>query len=135
MKLTLDLNVLLDVVQRRESFYFSSATVLSKVIEKEQTGCLPGHALTTLHYIVGRFAGKKSADELIDFLLMHFEIIPQDKVQFTRARTLAMPDFEDAALAAAAEAARCDLILTRNMADFVGSPVQAMTPEEFLTHV
>ncbi|HEV2851763.1 MAG TPA: PIN domain-containing protein [Thermoanaerobaculia bacterium] len=128
----LDLNVLLDVVQRRESFYFASATVLSKVVETEEIGCLPGHALTTLHYIVRKSAGKERADELIDWLLTHFEVVPQDKLQFTRARTLAMPDFEDAALATAAEAAGCDLVLTRNVADFTESPVRAMTPEEFL---
>ncbi|HKI05142.1 MAG TPA: PIN domain-containing protein [Thermoanaerobaculia bacterium] len=132
MKLMLDLNVLLDVVQRRDSFYFASATVLSKVVEAEQTGFLPGHAVTTLHYIVRKSAGKAKADEFIDWLLAHFEIVPQDKLQFTRARTLLMPDFEDAALAAAAEAAGCDMVLSRNVADFVGSPVRVMTPEEFL---
>lgn len=26
----------------------------------------------------------------------------------------------------------CDCIVTRNVADFAGSPVQALTPEEFL---
>ena len=132
MKLLLDLNVLLDVVQRRQPFYFASATVLSKVIDDEHSGCLPGHAVTTLHYIVERFAGKERADELVDLLLAHFEIVPQDKAQFARARTLAMPDFEDAVLAAAAERARCDLIVARNVADSGGSPVQPITPEEFL---
>jgi predicted nucleic acid-binding protein len=132
MKLLLDLNVLLDVVQRREAFYFASATVLSKVIGDEHSGCVPGHAITTLYYIVERFAGKERADTLVDLLLAHFEIVPQDKSQFARARTLAMPDFEDAVLAAAAESARCDLIVTRNVADFGGSPVRPITPEEFL---
>ncbi len=132
MKLLLDLNVLLDVVQRREAFYFASATVLSKVVENEHTGCVPGHAVTTLHYIVERYGGRERADGLVDLLLAHFEIVPQDKLQFARARTLVMPDFEDAVLAAAAESARCDLIVTRNVTDFAGSPVQPITPEEFL---
>jgi predicted nucleic acid-binding protein len=132
MRLTLDLNVLLDVVQRREPFYFASARVLSKVVERKEIGLLPGHALTTLHYIIRKATSKERADEFIDWLLAHVEIVPQDKFLFARARALAMTDFEDAALAAAAEAAECDLILTRNVTDFAGSPVQAMTPEEFL---
>jgi predicted nucleic acid-binding protein len=135
MKLLLDLNVLLDVVQRREPFYFTSATVVSKVVENEHTGYLPGHAVTTLHYVVGRYGSKQKADEFVDWLLAHFEIIPQDKVQFLRARALSMPDFEDAALAAAAEAVRCDLILTRNLDDFEKSPVEALSPEEFLVQI
>jgi predicted nucleic acid-binding protein len=132
MKLVLDLNILLDVVQKRAPFYFTSATVLSKILENEHAGYLPGHAVTTLYYLVQRYADKARADEVIDWLLVHFEIIPQDKVQFVRARALAMPDFEDAAFVTAAEAARCDLILTRNLSDFAGSPVAAMSPEEFL---
>lgn len=100
MRLMLDLNVLLDVVQRREAFYFASATVLSKVIEDDEKGFVPGHAVTTLHYIIEKFADKQRANEFIDWLLFHFEIVPQDKIQFSRARSLAMEDFEDAALAA-----------------------------------
>jgi predicted nucleic acid-binding protein len=132
LRIALDLNVLLDVVQRRESFYFASATILSKVIEGQEDGFVSGHAVTTIHYISRKFAGKQRADEVVDWLLAHFEIIPQDKIQFSRARSLAMADFEDAVVAAAAEAAQCDFVLTRNVTDFTESPVQAMTPEEFL---
>jgi predicted nucleic acid-binding protein len=135
MKLMIDLNVVLDVVQRRETFYFGSATVLSKIVGKEHAGCVPSHALTTLYYLVHRASGEEQANAVVDLLLSQFEIVPQDKGQFVRARMLAMPDFEDAALAVAAETVGCELILTRNMADFQGSPVQAMTPEEFLAQV
>jgi predicted nucleic acid-binding protein len=128
----LDLNVLLDVVQRREPFYTASATVLSRAIEGPDTSCLPGHALTTLHYIVAKHGGREQADSLVDWVLAHLEIVPQDRTQFVRARSLRFDDFEDAALAAAAEAAGCKLILTRNVADFGTSPVPAVTPEEHL---
>jgi predicted nucleic acid-binding protein len=101
MRLMLDLNVLLDVVQRREPFYEASASILSKVVEGA---------------------------------LSHLEVVPQEKVQFVRARSLPMADFEDAVVASAAEAAECDVIISRNVTDFEGSPVQAMTPEEFLAY-
>lgn len=132
MKVMLDLNVLLDVVQRREPFYAASAAVLSKAVEGPDVSCLPGHALTTLHYIVAKHAGREGADTLVDWVLAHLEIVPQDRSQFVRARNLRFDDFEDAALASAAEAAGCKLILTRNVADFGASPVPAVTPEEFL---
>jgi len=132
MKLLFDINVLLDVFRRRDPFYSASAGALSKVAEHEVTGCLPSHALTTLYYLIQQSAGRDQAGEVIDWLLVHFEIIPQDKFLFSRARMLEIPDFEDAALAAAAEAAGCDLILTRNVSDFLKSPVQAVTPIEFL---
>ena len=94
--------------------------------------CLPGHALTTLHYIIAKHAGREQAETLADWFLAHLKIVPQDRAQFVRARNLRFDDFEDAALASAAEAADCKLILTRNVADFGASPVPAVTPEEFL---
>jgi predicted nucleic acid-binding protein len=128
----LDLNVLLDVVQRREPFYAASAAVLSQAIDGLHVACLPGHALTTLHYIVAKHAGQEQAGTLVDWALAHLEIVPQDRSQFVRARSLKLTDFEDAALASAAEASGCELIVTRNVADFGSSPVPAVTPEEFL---
>ena len=130
MKVMLDLNVLLDVAQRREPFYAASAAVLSQAVEGSTVACLPGHALTTLHYIVAKNAGQEPAGVLVDWVLAHLEIVPQDRVQFIRARSLRFNDFEDAALASAAEAAGCDLIVTRNVADFISSPVPSVTPEE-----
>ena len=94
--------------------------------------CLPGHALTTLYYIVAKHAGQEQAGTLVDWVLSHLEIVPQDRAQFLRARSLRFDDFEDAALASAAEAAGCELIVTRNVADFGSSPVRAITPEELL---
>lgn len=132
MRLTLDLNVLLDVVQKREPFYSGSAAVLGRVVEGEDIGCLPGHALTTLYYVMSKFAGREQAGIVVDWVLTYLEIIPQDRLQFMRARNLDFSDFEDAALASAAEASQCELILTRNVADFSGSPIPVLTPEEFL---
>jgi predicted nucleic acid-binding protein len=132
MRVMLDLNVLLDVVQRREPFYAASAMVLSRALDGPNLACMPGHALTTLYYIVAKYADPGRAGELIDWILAHLEIVPQDRTQFVRARGLGLDDFEDAALASAAEAAGCELILTRNVADFKASPIPAVTPEEFL---
>lgn len=132
MRVMLDLNVLLDVVQRREPFYAASAAVLSQAIEGPNVACLPGHALTTLHYIVSKYSGQEQADTLVDWALTHLEVVPQDRSQFVRARSLRFTDFEDAAVASAAEASGCEIIVTRNVADFSSSPVPAVTPEELL---
>lgn len=134
MRLMLDLNVLLDVVQRREPFYQASASVLSRVIGGEDSGAIPSHAVTTLYYIVQKLSGNQEAGRFVDWLLLHLEIVPQDRAQFIRARSLQISDFEDAALASAAEASRCDLIVSRNVSDFEGSPVPVLTPDELLAY-
>ena len=130
-----DVNVLLDVIQRREPFYAASAEVLSRIVERDATGYLPGHALTTLYYVTKRSAGKERADQVIDLLLATMEIVPEGKPQFLQARSLEFSDFEDAVIASAASSAGCDRIVTRNVADFAGSPVPAVTPEEWLANL
>ncbi|HEV7515302.1 MAG TPA: PIN domain-containing protein [Thermoanaerobaculia bacterium] len=127
-----DLNVLLDVVQRREPFYAASAEVLSRIMDRDATGYLPGHALTTLYYVTRKSAGKERADQVVDLLLATMEIVPEGKPQFLQARSLAFSDFEDAVVASAAASAGCERIVTRNVADFAGSPIPAVTPEELL---
>jgi predicted nucleic acid-binding protein len=135
MRVLLDLNVLLDVVQNREGLYPGSARLLSRVAVGEIEGCLAGHALTTLFYLVARYATRGQAKELVDWLLRTVEIAPQGRAEILRARSLPMTDFEDAATASAAEATACEAIATRNLTDFVGSPVPAMTPEELLAQL
>ena len=132
MKWLIDLNVLLDVIQHRQPFFDSSAQVISKTVRGEATGLIAGHEMTTAYYIVNRYAKRQAADDLVDWLLIHFEIISESAAIFKHARELAFADFEDAAIASAAEAAQCDYIVTRNVADFTNSPVPAITPADLL---
>ncbi len=132
MKITVDLNVLLDVAQNRQPFYQSSEEVLHRARDGEYASVLPAHALTTLHYIVEKWSGTNLADETIDGLLTDFAIQPADKTTFQRARQLKLKDFEDTVVAAIAEATASDYIVTRNVDDFAGSPVPAIAPLEFL---
>jgi hypothetical protein len=132
MKITLDLNVVLDVVQNRAPHYQDSAEVLSRARVGEITAVLPGHAVTTLHYILAKAAGVTTAGHTVDWLLTHFEIAAADKAIFRRARQLTLADYEDAVVAGIAESTRCDYVVTRNVPDFAGSPVPAVTPTAFL---
>lgn len=130
----LDLNVLLDVVQKRGLRYRASAAVLEEVVHGNLQGVLAAHAVTTMHYIVGRYQSREIADGVVDWLLRYFRIAGVGRQELLRAQSLGWKDFEDAVVAAAAEACGCKAIVTRNIKDFVGSPVEAMTPEEYLVN-
>lgn len=49
------------------------------------------------------------------------------------AHLLQMSDLEDACIAATAYDGRCDVIATRNSADFTASPIPARTPGDILS--
>ncbi len=132
MKVVIDLNVILDVFQKREPHYGASARVLASAAKGEMEGLLPSHCLTTLHYITTKYADTNAADAAIDWVLSELSVQPEDEKIYLRARNLPLDDFEDAVVAASAETAKCNCIITRNVSDFEKSPVTAMTPEEFL---
>jgi len=57
----IDINVLLDVVQRREPHYRTSAAVLDCVIRRRVNGALPAHAVTTVYFLVSRYQNRRKA--------------------------------------------------------------------------
>ena len=128
----LDLNVLLDVLQKREPHYRVSAAVLEQVLHGEEAGALSAHAATTVYYLVARYADRTSAARALSWLLQHLHVCAVGRAELERAQSLGWTDFEDAVAAAAAEHADCSCIVTRNVKDFAGSPVPALTPQEFL---
>jgi predicted nucleic acid-binding protein len=132
MKIGIDLNVLLDVAQNRLGFYPDSEEVLARAREGEFEGVISSHLITTFHYLMEKFSGTPTANTAVDGLLADFAIAAPDKAILLRARALPISDFEDSVVAAVAEAAGCDYIVTRNVQDFVGSPVPSLTPAQFL---
>ena len=133
MRVMFDINVLLDMLQLRQPWAEASGRLCAAAVRRDIEGFVASHAITTLFYIIEKHAGREIAEKDIDWALASFDIAPAGGQVFLRARTLPLKDFEDAVVVAAAEAAHCDVIATRNIADFRGSPVPAFTPEELLS--
>ncbi len=131
----IDLNVLLDVFQKREPHYRSSALVINQVVKGTVKSYLPAHAVTTLHYLVGKYQSAGKANEVANWVLSTFQIAPVTHDTLARAHLLGWQDYEDAVVSTAALQAGCTAIVTRNIKDFRSSKVPALTPDEFLiTH-
>ncbi|WP_376693780.1 type II toxin-antitoxin system VapC family toxin [Wenzhouxiangella sp. EGI_FJ10409] len=128
----IDLNVLLDILQERRPHFQASSAVVDRALADGVGAFIPAHAVTTIHYLVAKYGSRSSANRAVDWLLKHFQVAAVDSRVLSRARALNWPDFEDAVVAAAAEAHDCSLIVTRNVSDFRDSPVSARMPEEYL---
>lgn len=133
MKWLVDLNIVLDLIHNRKPHLEQSAQILDRIIRGEVRGYVASHEVTTAFYIVRRKANRQAAEDLVDWLLSHFEVIPEDKAIFRQARSLGFKDFADAVIASTAQAAGCDIIVTRNSDDFSNSPVAAVTPAQALS--
>ena len=97
------------------------------------TGVFPSHALTTLYCLARKNASKPEAEAAMDRVLAAFRIGNLDHAAWEEARTLDMTDFEDAAVAMVPKTSASEFIVTRNVPDFLRSPVPAITPVDFLS--
>ena len=129
----IDLNVLLDVMEKREPWVMDSAKCCAICGAWRVIGYVSPHALTTIYYIVRKRVGKAVAKRAIDWVLAMFKIAKLGAAEFKRASLLNFEDFEDAVVAASAEGEKCAYIVTRNAAHFKGSPVPVISPSEFVT--
>ena len=133
MIVTLDLNVFLDVFQKREPHYLASSQLMSLIADGNLVGVCPAHGLTTLYYLVRKHSEKSDAEASLDRILRQYRIGNLDAAGWLRARQLPFEDFEDAVVAAVAEASKSEWVLTRNTDDFEASPIPAITPADFLS--
>ena len=132
MRLFLDTNILLDIIEDRADFAEDSSAVL---ILAEQLGAnlsIAWHGLATAYYIIRRSRTEYAALEEVDKILAWAEVAPVDTFSASRARTLQLPDFEDAMECVCAENCLADFIITRNVRDFVSSPIPAISPKDFV---
>lgn len=129
MRITLDTNIILDILEKREPFFADSYLVLLNALENGDLCMMPVSATTDIAYILRKAADIKG--KLLDFSYM-VKLTDVTAEDFNEAVRADMPDFEDSLLAANAKRNKADCIITRNAKDFTKSSVRAITPVEFL---
>ncbi len=135
MRALFDTHILLDIGLARRPFAQAALDCFVAAIEAGEPPRIAPHALATFYYILAQARGKEQADTAIKDLIATSEIVPFDHQTAQRSLALKFGDFEDAMIAATAEAAGMDCIVTRNGDDFKESPVPALSPEAFLARV
>jgi predicted nucleic acid-binding protein len=128
----IDIDVILDVLARREPFFEPAANVWVKVEKKLVRAYLASHTITTLFYLIRKIKGKTIAKKSVKDLLSVFEISPVDESTLLLALEADFRDFEDAVQYAAAKQVNVDFIITRNIKDYSKSDIPVISPELFL---
>lgn len=130
LRVLLDLNVVLDVLQKREPHYVDSARVLAYAETGIVEALVAAHSWTTLFYL---FAKDKSAElarvhmtELLQFL----SVAAVDQTVIEQALNLPYQDYEDAVQMMAAVRAGADVLVSRNVQDFKAGPLRVLQPGE-----
>ena len=133
MRILIDTNIVLDIIQKREPFFADSYQALRKAIETDAECLISASAATDIFYIFRKaFQSAQKAKARIEQLSQIAAFADVQGADIHTALIRSMPDFEDAVVDAVAARNGADYILTRNIRDFAGSSVPAITPTEFL---
>ena len=135
MKLLIDGNVILDVLQKREPHFEDSAKVW-KLCETEQAqGYVSALTFANLVYAMRKELDPEQIEDVLKRLSLIFQFTELAVSDMTNAAGMKWDDFEDALQAAAAERVHADYLITRNVRDFKKSKVTAILPTEFLARL
>jgi predicted nucleic acid-binding protein len=130
--LLVDIDVILDVLIKREPFFAASARLWAQIEEKNVEAFLASHTVTTLFYLIRKSQGKNIARKAIKDLLSVFEVASVSKEGLLLALELDFTDFEDAVQLVAARQISADFIITRNIKHYANSDIPVLTPDLFL---
>jgi predicted nucleic acid-binding protein len=135
MKILFDTNVVLDVLQDRKPHVVVASQLFNLLDRGKIRGALCATTLTTVHYIMAKEVGSKSAQAIVHRLLTKFEVAAVDFNVLNQALVMDFPDFEDAVLHEAGRAAGVNAIVTRNLKDFRSADLTVFGPEELLAAI
>lgn len=133
MNVYIDTNIFIDHYSNRAPFFESANKIITLCKSRKLTGCLGAHTFTDIFYILRKEYSEDERRKLLTEMCDLFYVITLDEPKIKSAlKNTAFRDFEDCLQAECAAACRADYIVTRNVEDFAGSRVKAITPEELI---
>lgn len=128
MRILIDTNVVLDVIQEREPFVESAAKLFKQIDRGEIEGFIAATTITNIYYIIRRAVGPKVAQNAIIQILASLNICAVDRDVLEQAVILDFQDFEDAVQYACAVTHNLDAIVTRDVSGFINSNIPVVLP-------
>ena len=132
LKVLIDLNLVLDVLQKRESFYNTSARVLACAETGLIEGLVAAHTVTTLFYLIAKDQSADQARVILTNLLQFLSLAKVEQTTIEQALNLPYQDFEDAVQMMAAVQAEAQYLVPRNIKDYKSGPLPVLQPAELL---
>ena len=136
MRVLLDTNVIVDVLQRREPWFSDGQKIFYAVANKQITGCITAKEAADIHFFSRKqFTGQENVDakarQVMTKLYALFELIDTLGIDCQNAIAIENNDYEDAIMIESATRAGLDCIVTRNTEHFKVAPIPVYSPAEF----
>jgi len=132
LRVLIDLNVILDVLQRREPFYAASAQLLALAETGKIESLIAAHSVTTLFYLVSKTQSQAAAHATLTSIMQFLKIATINHDTIEQSLNLAYKDFEDAVQMVAALQSKADFLVTRNIKDYQPPLIPVIQPIDLL---
>ncbi len=135
MKVLVDTNILLDVLQHRQPHYAYSAQVWSLAERKQVEAFVSAISFNNSVYVLEKQIGLSKALDAVRRIRRDFQTVPLNDPVIGDAFRLTRTDFEDAIQAASAKLVGADCVVTRNPPDFASFGLRVLRPEELIIFI
>lgn len=134
MKVFLDTNIVIDLLDKREPFYLSAVRLFTLAYQKKITLFVSPMTYATASYLL-RKHGKEGMKLLLRNLRQLSQITIADENVVDAAMASSFNDYEDALQYYSALTKKVDVIVTRNVKDFTSARIPVLLPEELLAQL
>lgn len=135
-KLLIDTNVVLDLLAKREPFYYSAAKIFSLADKKKLKLSISSLSFTNTNYVLTRLKSAIEAREILRRFRVLVQVLSLDeKIIDLALNDRNFKDFKDGLQYYSAIENDQNIIITRDLKDYKESKIPVMTPEEFLISI
>ena len=136
MKLFVDTNIFIDILQDRKPFSHHSAIVYKLCENGLVQGSIAPITINNVYYICRKAHNIAAVKSFLHKVSQDFTIAPMDSTTIQKANTFPISDYEDALQYAMALQSGSDYLITRNVKDFKQMlHIKVCTPEAFLEQI
>ena len=135
MKILIDTNVLLDVLQKRDPWCAEAQAIFHACEDGLVEGSISALSVMNLVYIMRKELSPDRILHVLELLDSYFSIEDVLHSDLLCAAKRPFKDYEDAVHVACAQRIGAVYVVTRNLRDFANSPVRAVEPAQFLQHL
>ena len=132
-RVLIDTNILIDYISERKPFSESARSILLLCMNNKLDGGIAAHSVMNTFYILRKdFTITERREFLLD-ICTFLTVVGIDKSKIVSAlEDTDFSDVEDCLQVECAKEFNAEYIITRNIKDFTGSDIPAISPDDFL---
>lgn len=132
MRVLLDTNVLLDFIAVREPYYMAALRIIDACDCEIIDGYIAAQSFPDIYYILRKNISPADRREILKALCSICDVAALDREKIVNAlNDEDFADYEDCLIMNCAASFGAEYIITRNCADFEGSIIPAISPDDF----